>query len=110
MDKSLKTINIFALAKFQAILGMLIGLLCGVLYSFGGLIIDILVSLNMLSAEAMSTPGLSFGTILAFGALFIMPIIGTIAGFVLGIIAGVLFNLFAKLFVRVNLNFEKSKK
>ena len=49
----IKRIKVFQLAKFQAILLTLIGLICGVLYSFGGLIIDTLVSAGILSSTTM---------------------------------------------------------
>ena len=49
-----------------------LGLVCGVLYSFGGLVVDLL------------TIGLNWGTVLAFGALVGMPIIFGAFGFFLG--------------------------
>jgi len=49
-----------------------VGLACGVLYSFGGLIYDLL------------TVGLNWGTAMAFGALAGMPILFGVFGFVLG--------------------------
>ena len=88
--KHLKRINVFQFAIFQAVLMALIGMLCGMLYSFGGLLIDTSVALGVLSSEAMSTPGLSFGTVLAFGALIGMPVIFAVAGFLLGIVEAVL--------------------
>ena len=68
-------INIVEFTKLQTVIFLSIGALCGILYSFGGLIIDTLVSLGMLSPESMGTPGLSYGTILAFGALIGIPLI-----------------------------------
>ena len=59
----LNKLRIFSVAKLQAVLGAYVGLLCGILYSFGGLIYDLL------------TIGLNWGTLLAFGALIGMPII-----------------------------------
>jgi len=96
--QKLKKVGVFSLAKFQTILMALFGLACGVLYSFGGLIIDVMVSLGWLSGTEMETPGLSEGTLLAFGALIGMPIIGALIGFVVGIIEGLLYNLYAKRF------------
>ena len=49
-----------------------LGLVCGVLYSFGGLVVDLF------------TIGLNWGTVLAFGALVGMPIIFGTFGFFLG--------------------------
>ena len=78
----MKKIKIFPFAIFQAILTTVIGLLIGLLYSFGGLVIDILVSLEWIITT--ETPGLSYGTILAFGALIGMPIIFGLVGFLIG--------------------------
>jgi len=102
-----KKISIFAFAKFQAILTTLLGTLCGVLYSFGGLIIDTLVTTGFLSTESMSTPGLSFGTVLAFGALIVMPIIFAVFGFLAGIIEAIFYNLFARWIRGIDLDFNK---
>jgi hypothetical protein len=58
----LKKIKVLSFAIFQAVLVSLIGLIAGILYSFGGLIYDVF------------TIGLNFGTALAFLALIGMPI------------------------------------
>lgn len=99
----LQRIRIFAFAKFQAILMALVGLLAGILYSFGGLIIDILVSSGWITSS--ETPGLSYGTVLAFGALIGMPIIFAISGFLAGIVEAILYNLFAKWFGGLKIDF-----
>ena len=49
-----------------------VGLACGVLYSFGGLVVDLL------------TIGLNWGTAMAFMALVGMPMIFGTVGFVVG--------------------------
>ncbi|MCF7560137.1 DUF3566 domain-containing protein [Sabulilitoribacter multivorans] len=105
MEK-IKRIGVFSFAKFQTLLGGLIGLVLGILYSFGGLIIDMLVSWDILSATTMETPGLSYGTILAFGALIGMPAIFAVAGFFLGILEAILYNLFARWFGGVKIDFS----
>ena len=94
------------MAKFQFVIFGIVGLFCGIVYSFGGLLIDILVSLNWLSSEVMETPGLSYGTALAFGALIGMPIIFALAGFVLGIIEGIVYNLFSKWLFGIKIEFN----
>jgi hypothetical protein len=48
------------------------------------LLIDTLVSLEYLNPESMGTPGLSYGTILAFGALVGMPLICSGVGALIG--------------------------
>ncbi len=102
----LKRIKVLSFAKFQAILMALLGLLCGVLYSIGGLFIDTLVTLQFLSPETWSTPGLSYGTVLALGALSGMPIIFGLAGFFGGIVEAVLHNLVVPWFGGFNIEFE----
>ena len=103
MEK-IRKISVFSFAKFQALMGLLIGFVFGILYSFGGLIIDILVSLEWITST--ETPGLSYGTILAFGALIGMPIIGTALGFVFGIIQAILFNYTSNWFGGISLKTE----
>jgi len=100
----IKKLNVISFAKFQAVIGALLGFVAGLLYSFGGFIIDILVSLNwVFTAE---THGLSYGTILAFGALIGMPLIGAIAGLILGFLEALLYNIFARLFDGLDIDFE----
>lgn len=83
-----------SLATLQALLFGLLGLLAGVLYSFGGLTIDALVSSGLITHA--STPGLSYGTALAFMALLGMPIIFALAGFMTGLAEAFLYDLFAR--------------
>lgn len=103
----MKKINILSFVKFQTIMGGLIGLMLGILYSFGGLLIDTLVSLGWVRTP--ETPGLSVGTLLAFGALIGMPFIFATIGLVTGLVEAILFNLFAKWLSWVDINFEKEK-
>jgi hypothetical protein len=86
-----KKIKVLSFAIFQGFLGTLLGLIAGIIYSFGGLIIDVLVSIGWVTCS--ETPGLSYGTLLAFGALIGMPIIFAIGGFILGIVEAFLYNL-----------------
>ena len=90
----LKKIKILKTAKLNTIIGAFAGLAAGILYSFGGLIIDALVTKGLIVTT--ETPGLSYGTFLAFGALIGMPIIFAFWGFVLTIIGAYFYNLFAK--------------
>ena len=92
--KKFKKIKILETAKLNTILMALVGLLAGILYSFGGLIIDTLVTRGIITST--ETPGLSEGTILAFGALIGMPIIFALNGFIFTIIGAILYNLFSK--------------
>ena len=98
-------INVLLFAKFQAILFGLIGILAGLIYSFGGLIIDVLVSVGWITSQ--ETLGLSYGTVLAFGALIGMPIIATTFGFITGIIGAYLYNLTSKWFGGIEINIKK---
>jgi len=68
------------------------------------LIIDTLVNIGWISFP--STPGLSFGSLLAFGALFGIPLIFAEFGFISGLIEALLYNLFARWFGGLELDFE----
>ena len=105
--KKRNKLNILAFAKFQAILFGLIGLFLGILYSFGGLILDVSVSMHWLQSE--ETSGLSYGTFLAFGALILMPLIGILIGFFTGIIEALLYTIWTQWMssTQINLNFKK---
>lgn len=100
-----KQIRIFSFARFQAILMALLGFACGILYCFVGLLIDTSVTLDLLSSEMMKTPGLSSGSLLAFGSLLGMPIIFATLGFVIGVFQAAVFNLFAKWLPNIKMNF-----
>ena len=102
--RRIKRIRVLSFAKFQAFLGAIIGLICGILYSFGGLIVDVLVTMGWMNSS--ETQGLSNGTVIAFGALNGMPIIFLIAGYLLGIIEAILYNFSTKWFNGLTLDFE----
>ncbi len=99
----LNKIKILPFAIFQAFLLALIGLLAGIIYSFGGLLIDLLVSMDWITSS--ETPGLSVGTMLAFGALLGMPLIFGVAGFITGILEAICYNLFTGFFGGLNIDF-----
>ena len=70
--------NLIPTASRAARRGAIIGLVAGLLYSVGGLVVDLL------------TVGLNEGTAMAFGALLGLPVIFGAAGFVLGIVGGLI--------------------
>ena len=82
----LKKIGVLFLAKLQAIIMAVAGLIAGILYSFGGFIYDVF------------TIGINGGTALAFLALIGMPILFAMVGFIAGAIGAVLYNLVAQWF------------
>jgi hypothetical protein len=100
-----KRIGMFSFAKLQAVIMAIVGLIAGILYSFGGLIYDALVSYGWVTSA--STPGLGYGTALAFGALIGMPIIFAIFGFIIGLVGAFLYNLFARWFGGIEIDFEQ---
>lgn len=71
--------KILPTAKKVARWGAYVGLICGVLYSFGGLVYDLL------------TVGLNWGTAMAFMALVGMPLIFGVFGFLAGALAAMIF-------------------
>lgn len=89
-----KKLNTLSFARLQSLIGVLLGLVTGAIYSFGGLIIDILVTLDLFTTT--ETSGLGYGSVLAFGALIGMPFIGAIAGLIVGFVGAILYNFFAK--------------
>ena len=102
---TLDSVGVVSSAKLLTSLGALVGLIAGILYSFGGAIIDALVSLGRVTTT--ETPGLSWGTVLAFGALMGMPVIGSAGGFVAGVTGAVLYNLVAKRVGGIEMQFEE---
>jgi hypothetical protein len=100
-----KKINVLAYAKVQAIMAALAGLLTGIIYAFGGLIMDILVSAGWITSS--ETPGLSFGTVLAFLAIPVMPIYFWVIGLATGIVGAILYNKTSKWFGGIDMNFKQ---
>jgi energy-converting hydrogenase Eha subunit A len=100
----LKRIGVFFFAKLLTVMFGIFGLILGILYSFGGLIIDTVVSLGWVVTS--ETPGLSYGTVLAFGALIGMPAMAAGLGFVVGIIGAMLYNLVSKWFGGIESDFK----
>ena len=70
-----------------------VGLVAGVLYSFGGAAIDLLVTIEWVTSA--TTPGLSWGTALAFLALIGMPVFFAVFGLASGVVAASLRKLVA---------------
>jgi len=100
----LKKVNVLTIAKFQAFLFVLLGVLAGIIYSFGGFILDALVSLDWLTTD--ETTGLGAGTLLAFGALVGMPIIFAAVGYVTGLVEADIYNRYAKWRGGIDLEFK----
>ncbi len=90
-----KRIGVMSFAKFQAVLMSFVGLIAGILYSFGGAIYDVRTSGSV-----------NWGTALAFVALIAMPLIFAVFGFIVGLIEAILYNLFAKWFGGIELDFN----
>lgn len=73
-----------------------VGLIAGILYSFGGAIYDLLTSGTV-----------NWGTALAFLALIGMPILFATFGFLVGLIEAYLYNLFASWIGGIELEIEQ---
>ena len=85
----------------------LVGLIAGILYSFGGAIYDVLVSKEWITSA--STPGVGWGTALAFLALIAMPIMFATFGFIAGVLGAFLYNLVARWVGGIEMHFEQYK-
>lgn len=103
----IKKLGIFSVAKLQAVIMGSTGLAAGVLYSFGGLVIDTLVTIGWISPERASTSGLGLGTVLAFGALIGMPLIFAGLGVVLGVFGAVIYNGLARWHGGIDIDIER---
>ena len=90
--KKIKKMGVLSFAKFQSILFSLLGIVAGIIYSFTGLIYDLL------------TIGLNSGTALAFMAIIGMPLLFALAGFILGFLEVIIFNLIVNWFGAIELN------
>lgn len=90
----LRKISVLDLAKLHAATIGCVGLVTGMLYSFGGAIYDV-----------VTTGSVNLGTALAFLALIGMPIIFAICGFIAGAIAAPLYNFIADRFGGVEIHF-----
>ena len=88
------SIGVFSVAARQAALMAAVGLVAGFLYSFGGAAIDVLVTTGVITST--STPGVSWGTALAFLALIGMPVYFAVFGFAAGAIGAFLYGLAAR--------------
>lgn len=91
----LKKIGVLFSAKLLAIYGAGVGLIAGILYSFGGFINEAL------------TGTLNSGTALAFLALIGMPIIFAFFGLIAGAIGAILYNLTSKWFGGIEMDIEQ---
>jgi hypothetical protein len=92
----LKKIGVLFLAKLQAVIMAFVGLIAGILYSFGGAIYDVL-----------TTGSVNSGTALAFLALIGMPIVSATFGFIVGAIGAFLYNSVAGWFGGIEMDFEQ---
>ncbi len=76
-----KKVREIAVARSFAVGGAILGLIAGILYSFGGAIYDFF------------NGQLGFGTVLAFGALIGIPLIFASCGFIAGLVGAFFYNL-----------------
>ena len=110
--KALTAVSVLSSARLAAAVMGLAGMAAGMLYAFGGALYDTLVTLGWIaSAESgtLSTPGLGWGTVLAFGALIGMPVIFAAAGLAAGTVGAVLYNVVARRVGGIVLHFDKPR-
>jgi len=97
-----KYLGFMTFIKFKAITGFMIGIILGIIYSIGGLIIDSLVSLELISSN--ETSGLSIGTLYALAALLVMPILFAIINILLGLTEAFLYKIYTIKFKEIDTN------
>ena len=88
------SIGVISSAARQAAVMAVVGLIAGFFYSFGGAAVDVLVTKGVITSA--STPGVSWGTALAFLALISMPAYFAVFGFAAGAIGAFLYGLVAR--------------
>lgn len=91
----LKKIGILFSAKLLGIYGAGVGLIAGIIYSFGGFIYDAIYTM------------LNYGTALAFLSLIGMPVMFALFGFILGIIGAIFYNLVIRFMGGIELDIEQ---
>jgi len=91
-----KKVGILSFAKLQAVLLALVGLIAGIIYSFGGVIYDL-----------VTTGSVNRGTALAFLALLGMPVTFAAFGYTLGFVEAFLYNSFAGSFDGLKFDIEQ---
>lgn len=90
------SINILLFARLQCAAFTAIGVVCGAVYAFGGIALD------------LATDGLNTGSILALLALIGMPLLFAVIGFVFGSIQALTLNLLSPLLSRVGISIPYS--
>jgi hypothetical protein len=93
---TLKKIGVLSSSKLLAVLMAIVGLIAGILYSFGGAIYDV-----------FTTGSVNLGTALAFLALIGMPLIFAVPGFIVGAIGAFLYNLVAGWVGGIEMDFDQ---
>jgi hypothetical protein len=93
----LKRIGVLFSAKLHAIVMAGVGLIAGILYSFGGFFYELFTST------------LNSGTALAFAALIGMPLVFAVGGFLAGAIGALVYNVFAHKLggIEIEIDFEQ---
>jgi len=91
----IKRVGVLSVAKVQAIIMAVFGLIVGVIYAFAGAVFGAM----------MGSAGLGAG--LGFAAIIILPIFYAVIGFISGAIGAWLYNLVANWIGGVELDLEK---
>lgn len=93
---TLRPVGVISSVRLLTVGMAALGLMAGMAYSFGGAGFDVLVSVGWVespSSGAWSTPGVGWGTALAFLALIGMPLIFAACGLVAGAVGAILYNV-----------------
>lgn len=98
---TLRPVGVISSARLATLALAALGFMAGITYAFGGATFDLLVSVGWIespSTGAWSTPGLGWGTALAFLALIGMPLVFAACGLVAGTLGAVLYNVVIRAF------------
>ncbi len=111
MKYEIKRVDIWSLAKFFAVWGLIIGFIVGLI---GAIFVSIIGDIALYSSDLSGTYGIpidmsGFETVAAVAMIFVYPIMMGICGLIGGVIGGFFYNVVAGLVggIEVDLNQKK---
>jgi|SRR3989344_7960228 len=96
----LRRIGVFSLAKLQAVLMAIFGLIAGIFYAIIG-------SIFLASSNSLGSNSLGFGAGLGLLAIIVLPVVYAVIGFIAGAIGAFLYNLVARWTGGIEMDFSE---